>query len=269
MVHRLSGRFAAAAQMVSKFNQAFMADIACETGLFTHLLVRNNLIPGTKRAIFADQNRHSLLEGIAKFRDIAGSNNNIQLLPRHGDGIQVLENGDATLVSILGVGTSKIQSILESRFVLDSKGISKLVLQPSPSSLIQLFRLRRFLYSNQIDVLTEKLVFESGFYYLTFAAEVSTKADYEKIRQMQDLIAKSDAVDFSNQDLYLGREIESDSIDTLRAYYSKWLSHIDEILQNCDKRTIPEEDARIQIHNQLQRILRNRLLNLHQNCKIQ
>jgi tRNA A22 N-methylase len=194
-----------------------------------------------------------------------------RLIPRVGDGLSVLRDNEVELVSILGVGTFKIQEILHSREFIDQKGISKFVLQPSPPSLIQMFKLRRFLYMNQIDIVKESLIYDSGYFYSILAAKVLERLDLEEQKRMQKELLNNQLADFSCQDLYLGKNVESD-LATESRYYSKWIDHIDQLLsESKNKKSLDSTSSNQQnsliLHEKFRSLLQDRLLK--RSCNIQ
>ncbi|GAB6929580.1 tRNA (adenine(22)-N(1))-methyltransferase TrmK [Paenibacillus sp. JCM 10914] len=90
---------------------------------------------------------------------------------RKGDGLDVLEPGDANVITIAGMGGSLIAAILE-RGRDKLAGVCRLVLQPNVGEDI----LRRWLLANGWVLLSELILKEDGKIYEILVAEPSNQA---------------------------------------------------------------------------------------------
>ncbi len=85
---------------------------------------------------------------------------------REGDGLQVLQPGEAAVIVIAGMGGAKIRDILAaSPEVL--KGVKRLILQPQGGEAL----LRRWLLENNWALTDEELVYEDGRFYVIIVSE--------------------------------------------------------------------------------------------------
>ncbi|MCL6447343.1 MAG: class I SAM-dependent methyltransferase [Armatimonadetes bacterium] len=154
----LSKRLAAVASFVPP--GSVTADIGTDHALLPIYLVKNGLCP---EAIATERNEGPFLAAEQAVEQ-SGLKHKISL--RKGNGLQVLEPGEAGTIVIAGMGGNTIRSVLAgSKPVLDRAGT--LVLQPmsDPGDL------RRWLCANGWRIADEELVAEDGRIYLILAAK--------------------------------------------------------------------------------------------------
>ncbi|HHW41288.1 MAG TPA: SAM-dependent methyltransferase [Syntrophomonadaceae bacterium] len=137
-----------------------VADIGTDHALLPVYLVQRGI---SNRVIAGDLNRGPLdaarttvaRYGLEKLIDI-----------REGDGLQVLQPGEAAVIVIAGMGGAKIRDILAaSPEVL--KGVKRLILQPQGGEAL----LRRWLLENNWALTDEELVCEDSRFYIIIVSE--------------------------------------------------------------------------------------------------
>ncbi|TJX14711.1 SAM-dependent methyltransferase [Tissierella creatinini] len=149
---RLSKRLQKIADFVP--NNSITADIGTDHGYIPRYLVEYKI---SKLVIASDVSQGSLDKTIS-YIDELGLNNKI--IPRLGDGLEVLKPYEVDTVVIAGMGGLLIRDILEKNKGI-TNSITHFVLQPMVASK----ELRKYLLNNGFMILDEELVFEDEKFY--------------------------------------------------------------------------------------------------------
>lgn len=163
---KLSERLAAIAAMVP--SGMTLADIGTDHAYLPIVLALEGKIP---RAIAGDVHEGPYKAALDAVRS-QGLSECIQV--RFGDGLAVLQPGEAAVIAIAGMGGSTIVEILSSRTEI-LKAASRLVLQPMTAA----GTVRRWLSANGWHLSKEELVLEDGRLYEIMAAEQGESPEYE------------------------------------------------------------------------------------------
>lgn len=157
---RLRPRLEAAARMVERLGDgACVADIGCDHGrLICALLERSP----ERSGIAADISGESL-EKARRLAEICGLTDRISF--RTGDGLSVLERGEAEGIVLAGMGGEAIVSILE-RGEAALCGVKLGVFQPMRG----VEELRRYLYAGGWRIAEDEVVPDAGRLYQVFSA---------------------------------------------------------------------------------------------------
>lgn len=154
----LSDRLSAMAAMV--LPKSVVADIGTDHGYLPAFLV----IKGISSGAIASDVAESPLEGARQLMELLALGRKIDL--RLGDGLKILQPGEADTVCIGGMGASTMIRILsESPEVLAAT--RRLILQPMRGAN----HLRRWLTDHQWKIIDEEIVFEEEIYYEIIVAE--------------------------------------------------------------------------------------------------
>jgi len=155
---KLDGRLLSAAALVLPGKAA--ADIGTDHNYLPVYLVANGICPyviATDKAPQPYENAQQLVDLLSLSRQIS---------VRRGDGLKVVEPGEAATIILAGMGGRLIMDILSGAPAVTARA-ERLVLQPQKN--IDL--LRRWLGENGWRIVAESIAFDSGFYYVIMAAE--------------------------------------------------------------------------------------------------
>ena len=153
----LRPRLLAAAELLGR--QRVIADIGCDHGRLSCALLQRD---ACDRCIATDVSAPSL-EKAAKLSGVVGVANRIDL--RCGNGLSVLQSGEADAVAMLGMGGTLMARLLEA-CELPLMGAQLLVLQPMRAEE----DIRRYLYERGYRVQTDRVVRDAGRLYQVFSA---------------------------------------------------------------------------------------------------
>ncbi len=135
---------------------------------------------------------------------------------RKGDGLEVLAPGEADCITIAGMGGTLISSILE-RGKEKLAGTKRLVLQPN----IQAINIRKWLHSNDWDLIAETILEEDGKIYEILVAEKGNgKAAYSEKKESE---------------LLLGPFLMKECSDVFRKKWQAELKHWNQIIEQLEK----------------------------------
>ncbi len=99
---------------------------------------------------------------------------------RHGNGLDVLEENEVTIITIAGMGGNLIAEILEAGMQKLSS-VKRLILQPMGSEPY----LRKWLLAHKYQIINEKILQESGIIYEIIVAEPTEKIVSLTEKQLQ------------------------------------------------------------------------------------
>ncbi|NLF79598.1 MAG: SAM-dependent methyltransferase [Clostridia bacterium] len=155
---KLDNRLTAAAALIIPGKP--VADIGTDHLLLPLYLVQNGIVP---RVIASDKARQPYENALALAQE-QGLDQWIEL--RLGEGLEVLNPGEAATIVIAGLGGRLIRDILAAgKAVLVGK--PRLVLQPQKDAAL----LRRWLAQQGWRIMAETIAYEGGHYYQLLAAE--------------------------------------------------------------------------------------------------
>jgi len=192
--------------MVSKCSTA--ADIGTDHGYVAEMLLKDNLC---EKIIATDLNegplnralKHLTYEGLQDRCDF-----------RLGNGLTVLNEGEADVIIIAGMGGELIADIIEMSKNIALKA-SQLILQPMTTA----DRLRRYLYGNGFKIIDENIVKEFYHYYFVI-----------KVIPMQDNMVLDDEIYYEISKILLDKK------DPLMyEYLKKSLKTNDNIIASIEK----------------------------------
>ena len=153
----LHPRLLAAAELLGR--QRVIADIGCDHGRLSCALLQRD---ACDRCIAADVSAPSL-EKAKKLSGFVGVANRIDL--RCGDGLSVLQSGEADAVAMLGMGGTLMARLLDA-CEQPLMGARLLVLQPMRAEE----DIRRYLYEHGYRVKEDRVVRDGGRLYQVFSA---------------------------------------------------------------------------------------------------
>lgn len=152
MAVHLSKRMEALARMVTPGNR--LCDVGCDHGFLPIYLVQQKLIPS---AIAMDIGEGPLL---AAKTHIAEAGLETIITTRRSDGLTQVSEDETDTILIAGMGGGIVIHILtEGRSV--ARKVKELILQPQS----ELEEVRRFLFSENYELLQEDMILEDGKYY--------------------------------------------------------------------------------------------------------
>ena len=134
-----------------------VADVGCDHGRLSCTLIQQEI---AQRCIAIDISEPSLQKAERLIEQI-GAQDCIET--RLGDGLKMLQPGEADAIAILGMGGTLIAQILDVTPPL--MGATRCVLQPMRGAE----DIRRWLYERNYPVLEDRVVFDTGRYYQVFS----------------------------------------------------------------------------------------------------
>ena len=134
-----------------------VADVGCDHGRLSCTLIQQEI---AQRCIAIDISEPSLQKAERLIEQI-GAQDCIET--RLGDGLKMLQPGEADAIAILGMGGTLIAQILDVTPPL--MGSIKCVMQPMRGAE----DIRRWLYERNYPVLEDRVVFDTGRYYQVFS----------------------------------------------------------------------------------------------------
>lgn len=155
---KLSNRLQAVARHIPA--GCTVADIGTDHGYLAVFLAINDIAP---KIIAADRNKGPLSSAEQLIGLLSLEN---QISTRLGDGLSVLQENEAEVICIAGMGGMTICDILSADLV-KARGARRLVLQPQRNVAV----VRHFLAKNGFCLVAEDLAEDDGFYYEILVAE--------------------------------------------------------------------------------------------------
>ncbi len=149
---KMSNRLQAIANLIPK--NSIVADIGTDHGYIPLFLIENAI---SKKVIASDISQGSLNKTISYIKELNLIN---LIIPRLGDGLEIIKPYEVDTVIIAGMGGLLIKDILSKDMNL-TNSITNFVLQPMVASK----ELREYLYNNNFRITDEDLVREDGKYY--------------------------------------------------------------------------------------------------------
>ena len=149
---KMSNRLQAIANLIPK--NSIVADIGTDHGYIPLFLIENAI---SKKVIASDISQGSLNKTISYIKELNLTN---MIIPRLGDGLEIIKPYEVDTVIIAGMGGLLIKDILSKDMNL-TNSITNFVLQPMVASK----ELREYLYNNNFRITDEDLVREDGKYY--------------------------------------------------------------------------------------------------------
>ena len=164
----LSLRLSAVADLV--LPHGVVADVGTDHGYLPAYLLMKGICPFAIAGDIAEQP----LEGARQLVKLLNLNGKIDL--RLGNGLEILQPGEAATICLAGMGAATMISILGSSPEI-VRATRRLVMQPMRNAP----RLRQWLADNGWTIVAEDLVWEEAIYYEIIAAEPGTSqlADWQ------------------------------------------------------------------------------------------
>lgn len=155
---KLSNRLQAVARQIPPGLR--VADVGTDHGYLPVYLVVNDIAP---KVIASDRGKRPL-DSARQLTSLLSLENQIDV--RLGDGLSVLQPGEAEVICLAGMGGVAIKEIISADLPL-AQAAKRLVLQPQRN----VPAVRRFLAENGFKIVAEDLAEDDGFYYEIIAAE--------------------------------------------------------------------------------------------------
>lgn len=190
-----------------------MADIGTDHAYLPAYLIETGAVP---RAIAGDV-MPGPLEAARQTVESAGLADRIEL--RLGNGLQVLKPGEATTVTLCGMGGALMAELLAA---VSLASIERLVLQPMESPE----RLRAWLTGHGWRISHEELVEDAGRIYVVMAAE----------RGDQHL---------EPDQLLIGPLLQAAGGEILQRYSARWIAQLERAVAGARQSDRPEAVARV------------------------
>ncbi|WFA09564.1 class I SAM-dependent methyltransferase [Tissierella sp. Yu-01] len=149
---KMSNRLQAIANLIPK--NSIVADIGTDHGYIPLYLIENKI---SKKVIASDISQGSLNKTISYIKELNLTN---MVIPRLGDGLEIIKPFEVDTVIIAGMGGLLIKDILSKDMNL-TNSITNFILQPMVASK----ELREYLYNNNFKIIDEDLVKEDEKYY--------------------------------------------------------------------------------------------------------
>ncbi|PLR93837.1 tRNA (adenine(22)-N(1))-methyltransferase [Bacillus sp. T33-2] len=154
-----------------------LADIGSDHAYLPCHLVKKGAVPAAIAGEVAEGPYQSALKQV----QYEGLTDKIKV--RKGDGLEVVEPGEADCISIAGMGGALIASILENGKAKVA-GVKKLVLQPNIGSSA----VRSWLIDNGWELVAEEIIKEDGKIYEILAAEKGSPLSAYSDRMKRDIL---------------------------------------------------------------------------------
>ncbi|MET3682437.1 tRNA (adenine22-N1)-methyltransferase [Alkalibacillus flavidus] len=152
-----------------------------------------------------------------------------QIDVRLGDGLSVIERGEADCITIAGMGGSLISSILTDGQDKLS-GDELLILQPNIDANL----IRRFAVDNQFVINYETVLQEDGYYY-----------------EILVLTKSAQPVNYTERELYLGPLMLQQPNQAFREKWSSVYQNQQDIIQNMKQAKVPNQEKIEQFEQEL------------------
>lgn len=149
---KMSNRLQAIANLIP--NNSIVVDIGTDHGYIPLYLIENEI---SKKVIASDISKGSLNKTINYIKELNLSN---KIIPRLGDGLEIIKPFEVDTVIIAGMGGLLIRDILSKDMNL-TNSITNFILQPMVASR----ELRQYLYNGNFRIIDEDLVKEDEKYY--------------------------------------------------------------------------------------------------------
>ena len=154
---KLSNRLQAIANFIPK--NSMVADIGTDHGYIPMYLIEKKI---SKQVIASDVSQGSLNKTISYIKDLKMED---KVIPRLGDGLEVIKPFEVDTVVIAGMGGLLIKEILDKDLNI-TNSITNFILQPMIASI----ELREYLINNNFKIIDEDLIKEDDkFYEVIFA----------------------------------------------------------------------------------------------------
>lgn len=198
-----------------------VADIGTDHGYLTKVLIEEN----RAKAVIATDISKASLEKTANLAKKYGFLDKILL--KVGDGLKILNKGEAQIVVIAGMGGNEIIKILEEN---TDKTFDKFIFQPMQNTI----NLREYLIKHNYEILKDFIVKDRKKFYNTIVARFSTNK--------QNLSKKQIEFGLTNLDLKGNDFIEylSEYINNNEVIYEKSKSKIIKEKINMAKEVLAE-----------------------------
>lgn len=210
---KLSKRLQAIADLVAE--KTIVADIGTDHGYIPKYLIDKNI---SKMVIAADISYNSLKKTI----DYVNNYNYSKIIPRVGDGLDVIKPFEVDTAIISGMGGILIKEILDKDKNKTST-ITNFILQPNIGSS----ELREYLIENNFKIIDEDLVKEDGKYY--------------------EIIYAKKGKDFIGKNIYLeiGKKLIEKNHPLLEEYIEFKINSIKKIVEQLKDKTTEKSVNRI------------------------
>lgn len=174
-------------------NGVVAADIGCDHALLPIDLIRRDRV---SKAIACDINRGPLEEAKRQVSRAGIDADRIEL--RLGDGLSVLKPGEASVVTIAGMGGQLMGKILASEPDITKK-LMRLIVSPNNAP----WRVREWASNADFEILAEEVVLDRGRFYETIVMKPSFNVMYTEAEK------------------YFGPHLMRARDDTTKAYFSQ------------------------------------------------